>query len=63
MLSGEYNVNTLYLFHHMSAKHHSFWHWGEFPQCSLYGGFLEGEWTKDYLAQAQLPHQKEIQKE
>ena len=27
---GKYSVNTLYLFQHMSAKHHSFQHWGEF---------------------------------
>ena len=26
----------------MSAKHHSFWHWGKFPQCTLCGGFLDG---------------------
>ena len=39
---AEYSVNTLYLFHHMSAQHHSFWHWGEFLQCSLCGGFLDG---------------------
>ena len=46
----------------MSVKHHSFWHYGEFPQCSLCGGFLEEEWIKDYLAQAQLPLQKKSQK-
>ena len=23
---GKYSVNTLYLFHHMSTKNHSFWH-------------------------------------
>ena len=23
---GKYSVNTLYLFHHVSAKHHSYWH-------------------------------------
>ena len=28
---GKYGVNTLYLFHPMSAKHHSFWHGREFP--------------------------------
>ena len=39
---GKYSVNTLYLFHPMSAKHHTFWHWGEFSQCSLYGRFLDG---------------------
>ena len=39
---GKYSVNTLYLFHHMSAKHHSFQNYEEFPQCSPYGGFLDG---------------------
>ena len=39
---GKYSVNTLYLYHHMSAKHHSFWHCGEFLQCSLCGGILHG---------------------
>ena len=39
---GKYGVNTSYLLHPMSAKHHLFHQWGEFHQCSLYGGFLDG---------------------
>ena len=39
---GIYSVNTLYCYHQISAKHHPFGHWGEFPQCSLCGGFWNG---------------------
>ena len=43
MLSGEVQCkNTLYCCHQMSAKHQPFWHLGEFPQCSLYGGSWDG---------------------
>ena len=48
---------TLYCYHQMSAKHHPFWHLGEFPQCSPYVDFgMVGKWTKGYLAWVQLPH-------
>ena len=61
---GKSNVNTLYLFHHMSTKHHSFWHWGEFPQCSPYGGFLDGRVDQILFGPiAAAPPQKIIQKE
>ena len=56
---GTYGVNTLYLFHTMSAKHHSFGHWGEFYQCSLYGGFLDrGSGPKVIWSKCNCPTRK-----
>ena len=44
MLSGEVQCeNTLYCYHQMYAKHHPFWHLGEFLQCSPYGGAWDCE--------------------
>ena len=56
---GKYSVNTLYLYHPISAKCHLLLALRGIPSMlSLWWIFGWGEWTKDYLVQVQLPHQK-----
>ena len=60
---GKYSVNTLYLYHPISAKHHSLFSIEGYSinVISMVDFGMEGELTKDYLVWAQLPHQKKIQ--
>ena len=60
---GTYGVNTLYLFHTMSASTTHFGIEENSINVASMADFWTGEWTKDYLIQVQLPHQKKNPKE
>ena len=55
---GKYSVKTLYLYHPISAKHHSLLTLRGFHQWHLHGGFLDGWVHQRLLVWAQLPHQE-----